>query len=256
MFATEFPVASKAEAMLRADEALQSGELDRGLFFLVKALRYTPDDAQLLLRIGQIHEFRRNEEMAVRAYTVALTYDPELVSALENRGLLLLGNDERERAEKDLTHAVALDASAWRAYNGLGLIADERKEHARAVEYYSLALAVRPGEPAVLNNRGYSHLLANQLAAAEEDLRQSAQLGYKKAWLNLGVLFADSGRYQHALNAFSEVLAQPEAMTKTAERAIANQDFEVAREMLARAIESSPVYLPSAEQFLAQIEQL
>jgi tetratricopeptide (TPR) repeat protein len=254
MFATEFPVTSKADALLRADEALQAGELDRALFFFVKALRFTPDDAELLLRIGQMHEYRHDKEMAVRAYTVALKFDPDLVPALENRGLLLLGNNEFDRAEQDLIRAVAQDLDAWRAYNGLGLIADSRKQHDKAFEFYTAALAANPDAAIVLNNRGYSRMLANKSSSAEADLRQSAELGYEKAWLNLGKMFAGIGNYDEAINMFSKVLPEPDALTKTAETAIENQDFEIARTMLRRAIESSPVYLPSAEQILAQID--
>ena len=253
MFATEFPVASKAEALQRADAALQTGELDRALFFYVKALTFTPDDADLLLRIGQMHEFRGDAEMAVRAYTVGLRADPELVRALENRGLLLLANDEVVRAAEDLTRAVALDTSAWRAYNGLGLIADGRGQHENAILHYSTALAIEPATAAVLNNRGYSRMLGGKPLAAEADLRQAAELGYDKAWLNLGILLASSESYDEAIEAFSKVLAQPDALTRVSEFAIENRDFPEARKMLHQAIELSPVFLPSAEQNLAQI---
>lgn len=256
MFATEFPVANKAEALQRAEAAIQTGELDRALFFYVKALTFTPDDASLLLRIGQMHEFRGDAEMAVRAYTVALKYDPELIPALENRGLLLLANDELIRAEEDLNRVVAIDATAWRAYNGLGLIADSRGQHKTAIPLYSAALQVEPSAAAVLNNRGYSRMLAGMTLAAEADLRQAAELGYDKASLNLGTLLADSGRYDEAIEAFSNELSKPDALSKTAASAIENRDFAVARKMLQRAIEISPVYLPSAEQSLARIETL
>ena len=256
MFATEFPVASKAEALQRAEAALQTGELDRALFFYVKALTFTPEDASLLLRIGQMHEFRGDAEMAVRAYTVAIKYDPELVPALENRGVLLLANDEPIRAEEDLNRVVAIDATAWRAYNGLGLIADSRGQHKNAIELYSAALQVEPSAAAVLNNRGYSRTLAGMTLAAEADLRQAAELGYDKAWLNLGSLLASSERYDEAIEAYSNVLSRPDALSKTAASAIENRDYAVARKMLNKAIEISPVYLPSAEQSLAQIATL
>jgi Flp pilus assembly protein TadD len=256
MFATEFPVASKAEALQRAEAALQTGELDRALFFYVKALTFTPDDASLLLRIGQMHEFRGDAEMAVRAYTVALSADPELIPALENRGLLLLANDELVRAEEDLNRVVAIDATAWRAYNGLGLIADSRGQHKDAIVLYSAALQVEPSAAAVLNNRGYSRTLAGMTLAAEADLRQAAELGYDKAWLNLGALLASDERYDEAIEAYSNVLSRPDALSRTAASAIENRDYAVARKMLNRAIEISPVYLPSAEQSLAQIATL
>ena len=119
--------------------------------------------------------------------------------------------------------------------------------------HYSTALAIEPATAAVLNNRGYSRMLGGKPLAAEADLRQAAELGYDKAWLNLGILLASSERYDEAIEAFSKVLAQPDALIRASEFAIENRDFPEARKMLHQAIELSPVFLPSAEQNLAQI---
>ncbi len=253
IFATEFPVTSKADAMQRAQESLEKGETDKGLFFYVKALNYDPDDAGLLYRIGRIHDHSGNAEMATRAYTLALRSNPDLVPALESRGLLLLSHDEEIRAEQDLERAVLLDAAAWRAQNGLGLIEDRKGNHERAISLYTAALDVEPGVAEILNNRGYSRMLAGKLFAAETDLRQSAALGYRKAWINLGVLLAKSGQYGEAVSAFGEILDEPESLNKAAEIAMENRDNSVAQKMLEQAIKQSPVYFPDAEENLAQL---
>ena len=247
------PVTSKAEAMQRAQASLEEGDVDKGLFFYVKALNYDPDDAGLLYRIGRIHDHGGDAEMATRAYTLALRSNPDLVPALESRGLLLLAHDEDIRAEQDLERAVLLDASAWRAQNGLGLIEDRKGNHERAISLYSAALDVEPAVAEILNNRGYSRMLAGKLFAAEADLRQSAALGYRKAWINLGVLLAKSGQYSEALAAFGEILEEPESLNKTAEIAMENRDHAVAQNLLERAIKQSPVYFPDAEENLAQL---
>jgi Flp pilus assembly protein TadD len=253
IFATEFPVTSKADALQRAQTSLEEGEVDKGLFFYVKALNYDPDDAGLLYRIGRIHDHGGDAEMATRAYTLALRSNPDLVPALESRGLLLLAHKEDIRAEQDLERAVALDATAWRAQNGLGLIEDRKGNHEKAIALYSAALAVEPTVAEVLNNRGYSRMLAGHLFAAEADLRQSAALGYRKAWINLGALLARSGQYGQAVDAYNEVLDEPESLNKAAEIAMENRDQDVAQNLLERAIKQSPVYFPDAEQNLAQL---
>ena len=125
MFATEFPVATKADAMLRAEAARKEGELDKALFFYVKALKFDPRDSQLLAAIGLLHQFQGNAEYAVRAYTLALNENPDFAEVLEARGLILLAHDEDDRARADLTRAVQVYDSAWSSYNGLGLLAGE-----------------------------------------------------------------------------------------------------------------------------------
>ena len=253
LFATEFPVTSKEEALVRAEEAMRAGDRQQMLFYYVKALRFDPDDTDLLIRIGQTHELQGTDEMAVRAYSLALASNPDLVPALESRGLLLLEHDEVDRSEQDLQKAVSIDNQAWRAFNGLGLIADRRKMHETAIAHYSSALEIRPGVPAILNNRGYSRLLANQLDGAESDLRQAAELGYDKAWINLGVLLAARSQYGDALRAFSAVLDRPQALNKVAEQAIENGDISKARSLLEEAIDTSPTYFPEAEENLMRI---
>src|SRR5210317_1140227 len=90
LFATEFPVSSKADALLRADEARTAGDLDRAIFFYVKALKFDPDDADLLAAIGILHQHQGNDELAARAFTLAIDARPQFVQALEARGLILL----------------------------------------------------------------------------------------------------------------------------------------------------------------------
>jgi len=47
LFATEFPVASKAEALAKATQALQQGDVDKALFFYVRALQFQPENVEL-----------------------------------------------------------------------------------------------------------------------------------------------------------------------------------------------------------------
>ena len=256
MFATEFPVATKADAMLRAEAARKEGELDKALFFYVKALKFDPRDSQLLAAIGLLHQFQGNAEYAVRAYTLALNENPDFAEVLEARGLILLAHDEDDRARADLTRAVQVYDSAWSSYNGLGLLADRDGDHGRAISFYDRALAINPDAADILNNRGYSKFLAEDFDGAEQDLKRAAEsLGHKQAWVNLGTLYARQGRYDLAVSALREVLSQPEAFNKVAESSISNGDYAAAEAMLERAIQLSPRYFPAAEENLAQLRR-
>lgn len=254
IFATEFPVASKAEALLRADTARKAGNLDKALFFYVKALQFDPQDADLLTAIGLLHQYLGNSELAVRAYTLALRAKPNFAQVLEARGLILLAHDENQRAFADLTRAIELSPDAWRAHNGLGLLANRNKDHDLAISNYDRALAVNPNSGAILNNRGYSKLLASHYEGAEDDLRRAAQaLGHRQAWVNLGTLLAWQGHYKLAVDAYEKVLPEPEAFNNVAEASINNGDYEMAAALLEQAIRRSPIYFPAAEKNLAQL---
>ena len=253
LFATEFPVASKGEAIARANESMQTGDVERGLFFDVKALMFDTTDTELLIRIARLHEFRHNGVLAARAYTLALKSDPDNVQALEGRGLLLLTAGEDLYAEQDLRRATTLDATAWRAWNGLGLLAARNNEHADAVKLFTAAIDYQPNLPILLNNRGYSRIQVHDFANAQADLARAAAAGYDKAWMNLGAMYAGDGRYEDAVKAYAEVLDEAEALNRTGAIAVERHDFEIARKLFEQAIDASPVYFPDAEQNLAQV---
>jgi Flp pilus assembly protein TadD len=257
MFATEFPVVSKDDALSRADMARRTGKIDKALYFYVKALEFAPEDADLLAAIGFLHQYRGNTILAVRAYTLALNARNDFAEVYEARGLILLANQENERAAADLARAVSLEPNKWRSHNGLGLLADRDGDHVAAIAHYDAAIALNPDSGAILNNRGYSRLLAGQLVGAEEDLRQAATVfNHEQAWVNLGTLYARQGRYDVAVASYEEVLPKPEALNKVAEASMVEGDRETALYLLEQAIRLSPTYFPAAEENLAQLMSL
>ncbi len=254
LFATEFPVASKEEAIERAKAAEESGDIDKAVFFYVKALNFDPRDAALLAKIGLLHQFKGDPEMAVRAYTLALNVDPNFAAVLEARGLILLAHNEDDRAEKDLLAAVQINPDLWRTHEGLGILWDRRGDHGLALSHYDQAAALFPNGATILNNRGYSKLLGGDFEGAEADLSRAAiELGHDQAWVNLGTLFARRREYNKAVDAYEAVLPHAQALNKVAEVSISNGDLEQAKQLLEQAIRISPRFFPEAEENLAQV---
>jgi Flp pilus assembly protein TadD len=251
LFATEFPVVDKTDAMARASTAWTAGDFDRALFFYVKALQYDPEDVNLLVRIGNIHNIQGNEAMAVRSFSMALRVDPDHAAALEARGLIALAHDETEIADADLHRAIDLNPTAWRAFNGLGILHDKLGEHEIAVIHFDAALSLVPNSAIVLNNRGYSRFLAGDYDGAAADLHAAADLGdYEPAFMNLGVLYARQRRYTPAIDMYRKVLDDAQTFNKVAEAAMINSDYEMAERLLEQAIHESPTYFPVAEENL------
>lgn len=256
-FATEFPVASKEEALERAAKAREAGDVDKTLFFYVKALKFDPTDADLLAQIGIVHEYQGNDQLAARAYSLALEADPDFAAVLEARGLLLLRHDEVKRARTDLEQAVAIDPTLWRAHNGLGLIADGAGAHEAALEHYDHALEINRMSGELYNNRGYSKFLSGDEEGAEADLKFAAETyDYNRAKVNLGKLYASRGQYRLAVDMLREVLPQHAAFNKVAETAMQQADYSAAESLLKEAIRISPTYFPEAEQNLVELRQL
>ena len=254
LFATEFPVTSKQEAITKSNLAYRDGDLDKALFYSVKALKYAVTDVDLLVRIGNLHIMQGNSRMAARAFNLALAQDPEHPESLQGLGLLYFEADKHEKARQKLELAVAGDETLWRSWNVLGILADDRKEHDLAAEYYGKALKIQPDSVSVLINRGYSRYLAGDLETAARQLFEVAtESDHPKAWRNLGMVYAKLGWYDEALDVFRKVEDEANANNSTGEIALANKNLAVAQEFFSEAVRQSPVYFPEAERNLAKV---
>jgi tetratricopeptide (TPR) repeat protein len=206
------------------------------LFFYVRALQFDSEDVELLATIGKIHDSQNRPEMAVRAFSMALRIDPDHADSLEGRGLIFLAHDRDEVAEADLQRVVKIAPTAWRAQNGLGMLADRRGDHLIATMHYDAALAIVPESSASADLH---------IAAGRHD--------YERAWMNLGAVYSRQGRYIPAVDMYLHVLSQAETYNKVAEAAMANNDYETAQQLLEQAIFESPSFFPEAEENLAQL---
>ena len=256
LFATEYPVASKEEAIAKSNVAFRQGDLDKALFYSVKALSFDATDTQMLLRIADLHVLKSNDRMAARAFNLALAQEPGNAEALQGLGLLYFKAGNPVKAREKLEGAVAGDPRLWQSWNVLGILADERREHAMAQEYYEKALAIQPDAVVVLINRGYSKYLAGEYHAAARELYEvGSRSDHPTAWLNLGKAYGRLGWYDEAWEVFMKVEDEARAWNRTGEMALANDDFDVAHDCFVAAVRHSPVYFAEAEKNLERAQR-
>lgn len=256
LFATEFPVDSKEEALAKAAAARSDNDADKALFYYVRALQFDPSDAALLTHIGSIHVAQSNQLLAGRAFQLALRQDPDFAPALQGLGLLYFEVDQLERAEQALQKAIVSDDRLWRAQNVLGVLADRHGEYDIARQHYNRALEIRPGTPSVLINRGYSKSLAGDMQGAALDLYEVAiKHNHPKAWRNLARVYGKQGWYDDALQTFAKVTDEANANNETGAIALENGDYEVALQYLDEAVRLSPTYFQAAEDNLKNVRK-
>lgn len=256
IFATEFPVASKDEAIAKSNAAYREGDFDKSLFYSVKALKFDTTDVDMLIRIAHLHVLQGNSRLAARAFNLALAEDPSHGEARQGLGLLYFEAGRTDKARENLELAVSSDSRLWRAYNVLGVLADERREYKLAATYYGKALEIRPDSVSVLINRGYSRYLAGDLKTAANYLYDVASRSDNaKAWRNLGMVYAKMGWYDEALGIFRKVEDDASAYNSTGEMALANNDLSLAHDFFTEAVRQSPVYFAQAEQNLARVRR-
>jgi hypothetical protein len=76
-----------------------------------------------------------------------------------------------------LTRATELQPRDWTLYSALGVAYDEAGDQISAGRAYEHALALRPGEPAILNNYALSRMLASDPAMARQLIATAASAG-------------------------------------------------------------------------------
>lgn len=256
LFATEFPVASKDEALAKAKLAYREGDVDKAQLYLVRALKFDLGDVDLLVQIGNLHIQQGNSLLAARAFQLALQQDPQHPASLEGMGLLYFKAGNDEKAREHLEPAIATAPNLWRSYNALGVIADRQENFERAQSYYDAALQIQPLADVVLINRGYSKYLNKDYQGAAVDFYDVTQRSTnKKAWRNLALVYGTQGWYQDALETFLKVDDERDAYNATGAVAMENGDIEEAYRYLSEAVRLSPTYFAQAEKNLAQLRK-
>ncbi len=232
-----------------ADEKISRGELRGALILYAEAVK-VEDDPILWTTIGRLQATLGNSWQAHHAYEEALSLDPDNVDALEGAGLILLDSGATIEAKEMLAHAVDVDASRWRAHNGLGIIADLEKDYAVAIEHYAKGLEIFPHSAMLHNNRGYSRYLSADFIRAESDYIEALTIDkdYETAWKNLGLLYARTRRYEEAVEVLQLSGDKPVAFNDVGYIALLNQDYAEAEALLNEALRLSPRHFETAYQ--------
>jgi Flp pilus assembly protein TadD len=248
---TEFPVTSAAEGAQRGDMAWREGKEELAIYLYVQALQFAPNDAAIYRKIGAIHESLGNRSLARRAFELALSAGGPDAATLERLGLIYLQDGNDDLARNLLTRATQLSANRWRAYDGLGVLADRRKDYTVAIANYDAALLLQPKAAGVLNNRGYSKFLQGDLKGAEADLQAALSVEPSTlARINLGRVQARARRYGDAFKTYLETYDTAHAFNAVGEGAMKNGDHQIARTYFENAATESPSYFEEAEKNL------
>src|SRR5215472_3409122 len=177
--------------------------------------------------------------------------------ALQGVGIADLALDKREEAAKALQDAIEADPKLWRAYNGLGLIADWKRQPKVAMELYHKALTINPASAVLLNNLGYSRLLAGKPDEAITNFHKALDLDPNSETIqnNLRLAVAAKGDYAGATRNVPRD-KQAVVMNNVGFVAMRRGDLAVAERLLSRAMEADPHYDDTIAKNLDQLNAL
>jgi len=154
-------------------------------------------------------------------------------------------------------YRAALDRDRRRAdaYARMAILNDKQGKFHESADLYRKALALRPGDPDIFCDMGYSFYLQRRWAEAEINLRQSIALNpeHRRAHNNLALLMVRDSRLDDALAEFAKAGSDPvRAHMNLAFALTTDQRWELARAEYQRALALDP----SCQLAKARLDQL
>jgi tetratricopeptide (TPR) repeat protein len=197
------------------------------------ALRATP--AAHLSLGGALMALGRYAE-AVASYEAALSLQPHLAEAYNNRGIALQQLQRSVEALESFDRALALQPESAEFHNNRGNVLRHLDRAREALVSYERALTLQPDFAAALNNRGIvlQALLRFREAAGSYERALALKPNFAEAHNNLGTVQCELGQPAAALASCSRALKlQPQMLGVHANLGNALRDLERPEEALA-----------------------
>ena len=149
--------------------------------------------------------------------SAAPTNDALVVESL-NRGHREAALNHLEQAEIAYRRVLEIQPENSVANHRLAVIADKKRDFARAEHYYLTALHHDSRNPDLLGDLGYSYLLQGRREESERALLAATRIdpSHAKALHNLSLLYAMSGDYDRSFDALRRAVGESEARVKIA----------------------------------------
>ncbi|MBO0902658.1 tetratricopeptide repeat protein [Jiella sonneratiae] len=180
--------------------SLPAGQIDGALQSYGEAYQKNPKDKGTGMSYAAILQMagRNDQSLAVMQQVAIANPNDRDVLAAYGKALAAAGN--LPKALETVRRAQTPDRPDWRLLSAEGAILDQIGQSDQARVLYRKALDIRPNEPTILSNLGMSYVLTNDLASAEQYLRQAAKIPGvdSRVRQNLALVVGLQGRFDEA----------------------------------------------------------
>ena len=140
----------------------------------------SPVDVAAILKTAQQQRLNRDFKTATRTLSQLVLALPDDPRVLSEYGKVLLDKGATTDALAFLQRSLELQGE-WSTYSAQGVAYAQAEDYARAAASFEQALAMKPGEPSVLNNLAMAQLQAGKLEVAETLLDQASKANSQNA---------------------------------------------------------------------------
>jgi Flp pilus assembly protein TadD len=188
-------------------------QLDSELRKYGEKYRQDPKSKATGLTYGTLLRMTGRDEQALAVMRKLVIHHPKDNDVLSAYAKALAATGNLKEALDAVNRAQRPEQPDWRLLSAKGAILDQLDRTAEARRYYHQALDIMPDEPSVLSNLGMSHVLANDLPAAENYLKKANQQPGADSLVrqNLALVVGLQGRFEEAEKIASAELPPEEA---------------------------------------------
>ena len=225
---------------------LWSGYYEQALPYLQQVLRRTPENARVLVLVGQIHLQGNRLDEADKSFRSALALNERNPEAWAGLGDVHDARKDLKAARESYDRALALKPDLIYTLLNAGQLADKLNEQTRAEDFYRRALELNPQQPEAANGLGLALAKQGQADNAKKFFEQAiaARRDYAGAINNLGVLYIQQGKQNDAIAAFEYgigVAPQDEMLYLNLGRIYAQQGkIDRARQLMQQLLDHKP----------------
>ncbi len=184
------------------------GQRDMAIQAYSEAISINPSDPNAFAGRGDVLSVLQMTADALADYSEAIRLDPTHSRALVGRGIVYgdLGRDDL--ALSDLSRAIELDPEFARAYSHRGSLFARRGENQAALSDYNTLLQLARGDAGTYKDRGGLLVRMKRFDEAIKDLDEAIRLdpGRTTSFQNRGAAYNGLGQYERAIQDLSEAI--------------------------------------------------
>jgi tetratricopeptide (TPR) repeat protein len=173
-----------------------------------KAISIYPSDPNAFAGRGEVLAVLGMTEDALADYSEAIRLDPTHSRAFAGRGIVYADLGRDDLALSDLSRAIELDPELARAYSHRGGIYARRGENEAALADYSTLVRLVPDASGTFKDRGGLLVRMGRFDEAIKDLNEAIRLEPSRAssFQNRGAAYNGLGQYERAIRDLSEAI--------------------------------------------------
>lgn len=201
-------MAAAAELFRRAMSSFQQGRLDEAERQFRQLLRKEPRQPAALNILAVILMSQKRYGEAEPYLQTAVKAGATSDVTFYNYGLVLKALGRPDEALERFTEAITLNPGNADSWNNRGTVLNELKNPARAIDDFDRALALNPASAAPLFNkaRSLAELKRYDEALAAHDQALAINPGLAEAWYGRGFVFHQLQRHDDAARAYARAL--------------------------------------------------